>query len=197
MNKKSLIFTILMVYFFCALPSTIHAFALRGWGGTAWLHDTIKDYDVKYDTGYACGAIYENTWFCFLKTEVEFFYLHSNISDIRARSIRTGVHGSMDNYTTMFNLAVQYPIKIENFHFSPYLGAGIGGSYTKTQLHAGSLPSQRETEHRVSYQYFGGISFPICSFYIGEISANIEGRYFIFDKHVRAILAIGGLSLKF
>lgn len=198
MKQKALLFAILMVYY-CAIPSTTHAgeSSIRGWAGTIWLHDTTKDYDVKYDTGFAYGAVYGTTWFCYLKTEVEVFYSHNKINDIKVDSKRMRIHGSTDNYAALINIAVEFPIKLRKIQFSPYLGGGIGASYEKSQLHVGSLPVQNETKSRFACQYFGGISFPILPFFLGEISANLEGRYCVFDEHVRSILAIGGIAVRF
>lgn len=198
MKRKALIFSILMIYV-GILSATIEddESSFRGWAGAAWLHDTIKHYDIEYGTGIACGVALGTSWFHCLTTEVEVLFLHNNISDIKVHSRRTGIHGSIEDFTALFNMAAEFPLRIRKVHFLPYLGGGIGISFVKTKLHASSLPLQSETERRVAYQGLAGISFPVCHSFFWDITVNLEGRYLVFDEHVRAILAIGGVSLRF
>lgn len=198
-TQKTLLATILTLICLCAVPCASYAgtSTLRAWGGGVWLHDNVKDYDIKYSTGYAYGASYGTSWFCYFRTEIEAFYLHNSIRDLKVDSKPVGITGSIENYGALFNLAVECPFTISKMELCPYIGAGLGVSYEKSKLNISNYPVQKETERRFSHQYFGGLSMPIFPFFIGEISASIEGRYYVFDKDVRAVMAIGGLALKF
>ena len=199
MKQKTLLAALLMVIILCAIPSNTYAgtSSFRAWGGGVWLHDDIKDYDIKYRTGYGYGASYGTSWFCYLRTEIEVFYLHNTIKELKVDSQPLGITGSIDNYGALFNLALECPFTLSKMKLCPYIGAGFGASHSKSKLHIGTFPVQKEAQRSFSQQYFGGISFPIFPFFIGEISANVEGRYYVFDKHAHAVLAIGGIALKF
>jgi hypothetical protein len=192
--------TILLLSCLCLSPISCQANApyLRGWAGASCLHDHIKDYEVKYRTGMAYGAAFGYAWPFYLKTEVEALYFHNDIKEIRVNFMNTGLRGGISAYAALFNVVFEYPLNFCQIQFSPYLGAGVGASYEVTHLYAMDLPKHKDKERRFAYQCQGGLSFPLyleCLPF--KASFNLEGRYLVFDEHVRAAVAIGGLSVRF
>lgn len=199
MNKTSKSFLLVLAALLIAAPlARCHgAFAVRGWGGGCWLTDSDHDFDAKYNTGYAFGVSCGSTWFRLLRADLEVLRFHNTLSHIKIDSQRTDYKGDLTLTAGLFNLQIECPPTLLCMGLSPYFGIGAGGGTVKTKLHGKGLPKIRDNDSHSIYQAFGGLSKTICPLCIGEISIEVEGRYLVFDKHLRAAMAICGLTLKF
>ena len=199
MNKSLSRFLFLITALLITSPfTTCHAeFTLRGWGGGAWVSDSNHDYDAKHNPGYAVGIACGGTWFRLLRTDIEVLRFHNTLSHIKVDSVRTDLKGDLTATAGLFNVQLHCPLNISQMCVSPYFGGGVGGGSVKTKLHGKGLPKINDTRNHSIYQFFAGLSTVICPLLIGDISLEIEGRYLIFDKHLRAAMAVGGLTIKF
>ena len=80
MKRKIGLLTAFVLFYVLAMPSAGQAGETyaRVWAGAAWLHDTIDDYDVDFDTGVACGAVCGTTWFRYIRTDRKSTRLNSS-----------------------------------------------------------------------------------------------------------------------
>lgn len=185
--------------FFLSLPFTQcqAEFILRGWGGGAWISDSNRDFDAKYNPGYAYGIACGGTWFRLLRTDIEVLRFHNTLSHIKVDSEKTSLKGDLTGTAGLFNIQIHCPLNLSNLCIAPYFGGGVGGGSVKIKLHGKGLPKIHDTRNHSIYQVFAGLSSTICKLPIGEISCEIEGRYLVFDKHLKAAMAVGGLTIKF
>lgn len=170
---------------------------MRGWGGASWIHDSHNHFDATYKTGYAFGASCGSTWFRIMRTELEVLRFYNTLDHVKMDGQHTSLKGHLAANVAFFNIQFRSPCTLSCLELTPYFGVGAGGGTARTKLHGEGVPKINDTNHHSAYQFFGGLSTVICPLVIGDLSLEVEGRYLVFDKKLRAAMAVGGLTIKF
>lgn len=170
-------------------------FYVRASGGVSYLHDHIKEFDIKYKSGYA-ASIGLGGYLCpFLRWELEGLYLKNNIKEVLVdRELPSGLKGHVHDVALMGNI---YFVPHFFDGFEPYAAIGGGCGFERVRLSGEKLPPIRNKENRLVYQGLAGVAFRVWSPDCMEVWVTADCRYFSFDKHVRAIIGLAGLQLRF
>lgn len=184
----------------CLLFSTFslagECFYIRAAGGVSHLHDRIDEFKAKYDNGFAASAAIGSPLFLCLKWEVEGLFLRNRIKDILIDGdLSTGMRGHIQDSALLVNILIAPEIFSG---FEPYLGVGGGYGFERVRLTADTMPTTvKDNEKRWVYQGIAGMAFRVWNPWCGELWMTVDGRYFVFDKHVRAIVGLAGLQYRF
>lgn len=184
----------------CLLLSTFslagECFYVRAAGGISHLHDRIDDFNTKYDNGFAVSAAVGTPLFLCLKWEVEGLFLRNRIKDITIDDdASTGLKGHVQESAVLCNILFAPSIFSG---FEPYVGVGGGYGVESVRLTADTMPNPvKDKEKRLVYQAIAGMAVRVWNPCCGELWMTFDGRYFVFDKHVRAIVGLAGMQYRF
>ena len=140
--------------------------------GTAEFKDATATNNVDLDAGFAgnvfAGYQFDSNW----RTEAEFSARLADVNDITGTGAAAPITGDQDVYAVLANAIYGIPTGTK---FTPYVGAGAGVAWVKSQDIATVLgTSVDDTDTVFAYQGIAGVEYDITN----SLKAALDYRYF-------------------